>query len=76
MRGPCYYEYEKQFVKQRGIPLEQANFSCPVCGPLSAQMEQASGGSCRQYDQILRQLMELERQGGMDIKKIIAQKSL
>ena len=56
--------------------MEQANFSCPVCGPLSAQMEQASGGSCRQYDQILRQLMELERQGGMDIKKIIAQKSL
>ena len=40
---------------------------CPFCGPLAARMKKANGGSYRQYDQILRALMELERQGGMEL---------
>ena len=46
--------------------MEKKNLSCPSCGPLAAQMEEASGGSYRQYDQILQKLMELEQRGDMD----------
>ena len=46
---------------------ESRNRGCPFCGPLAAQMKQASGGSYRQYGQILRELMELERQGRMEL---------
>ena len=47
--------------------MEKKNFGCPSCGPLAAQMKEASGGSYRQYDQILRELMELERRGDMEL---------
>jgi hypothetical protein len=40
---------------------------CPSCGQLAVQMKEASGGSYRQYDQILRKLTELERQGEMEL---------
>lgn len=40
---------------------------CPSCGQLAAQMKEASGGSYRQYDQLLQKLMELERQGDMEL---------
>lgn len=43
------------------------DLGCPSCGPLAAQMEEASGGSYRQYDQILQTLMELEAQGDMEL---------
>ena len=47
--------------------MEKKNLSCPSCGPLAAQMEEASGGSYRQYDQILQKLMELEQRGNMEL---------
>ena len=47
--------------------MEKKNLSCPSCGPLAAQIEEASGGSYRQYDQILQKLMELEQQGKMEL---------
>lgn len=40
---------------------------CPVCGPLAARMGEVTGGSGRQYDRLLRDLMERERQGGMEL---------
>ena len=40
---------------------------CSICGLLAAQMKEASGGSYRQYDQILQKLMELERQDVMEL---------
>ena len=40
--------------------MESKNLICPSCGLLAAQMKEASGGSYRQYDQILLKLMELE----------------
>ena len=43
------------------------DLGCPSCGPLAAQMEEASGGSYRQYDQILQKLMELEQRGNMEL---------
>lgn len=43
------------------------NLGCPSCDPLAAQMKEASGGSYRQYDQILQKLMELEQQGKMEL---------
>ena len=52
-------------MKQTDIYTEA--LTCPFCGPLAARMEGATGGSYRQYDQILRALMELERQGGMEL---------
>ena len=47
--------------------MEKKNLSCPSCGPLAAQIEEASGGSYRQYDQILQKLMELEQRGDMEL---------
>ena len=46
---------------------EDQNLNCPSCGPLSAQMKETRGGSYRQYDLILHDLMELERQGVMEL---------
>ncbi len=42
------------------------NKNCPSCGPLAEQMKGASG-SYRQYNQLLQKLMELERQGVMEL---------
>ena len=42
--------------------MEKENLICPICGPLAAQTKEPLNGSYRQYDQILRRLMELERQ--------------
>lgn len=44
----------------------KADISCPFCGELAAQMK-AAGGSYRLYDELLRGLMELERQGNMEL---------
>lgn len=49
------------------IRMKKDNPVCPVCGQLAAQMKKISGGSYRQYDQLLRKLMELERQGDMEL---------
>ena len=46
--------------------MEKENLICPICGPLAAQMGKA-GDPHRQYDRILRELMELERQGRMEL---------
>lgn len=58
---------EQEIIKQRGIPMEKENLICPICGPLAAQTKEPLNGSYRQYDQILRRLMELERQGCMEL---------
>lgn len=47
--------------------MEKENLSCLACGALATQMKEASGGSYRQYGQIIRKLMELERQGDMEL---------
>lgn len=47
--------------------MESKRISCSSCDPLAAQMKEASGGSYRQYDQILQKLMELEQQGKMEL---------
>ena len=47
--------------------MEKENLSCLTCGALATQMKEASGGSYRQYGQIIRKLMELERQGDMEL---------
>ena len=47
--------------------MEKENLICPICGPLAAQTKEPLNGSYRQYDQILRRLMELERQGCMEL---------
>ena len=47
--------------------MEKNNLSCPSCKQLSAQLKEASGGSCRQYDQVLQALMELEARGDMEL---------
>lgn len=47
--------------------MEQANINCPFCCLLATQMEEASDDAYRQYDQILRKLMELERLGSMEL---------
>lgn len=49
------------------IRMKKDNPVCPVCGQLAAQMKKISGGSYRQYDQLLRKLMELERHGDMEL---------
>ena len=40
--------------------------SCPCCGPLAARMEEA-GAPLRPYGRLLRELMEAERQGRMEL---------
>ena len=47
--------------------MEKENIICPFCGPLAAQLKESPKGSYRQYDQILRNLMELEQQGCMEL---------
>ena len=39
--------------------MKNKNLICHSCGQLAAQMKEASGGSYRQYDQLLQKLMEL-----------------
>ena len=50
--------------------MEKENTVCPFCGPLAAQTKESLNGSYRQYDQILRKLMELERQGRMELYRL------
>lgn len=47
--------------------MEKENFSCTCCGPLAAQMKEANGNASRRYGAILRNLMERERQGEMEL---------
>ena len=47
--------------------MKNKNLICHSCGQLAAQMKEASGGSYRQYDQLLQKLMELERQGNVEL---------
>ena len=47
--------------------MKNKNLICPSCGQLAAQMKEASGGSYHQYDQLLQKLMELERQGNVEL---------
>ena len=47
--------------------MEKENNICPFCGPLAAQAKKPLNGSYRQYDQILHRLMEMERQGSMEL---------
>lgn len=46
---------------------EHPDWICPLCGPLAARMKAAGSCSHRQYDQLLRELTELERQGRMEL---------
>ena len=50
---------DQEIIKKRGILMEKENTVCPFCGPLAAQTKESLNGSYRQYDQILRKLMEL-----------------
>lgn len=47
--------------------MEKENLVCPSCGQLAAQMNEDGSISYRQYDQLLQKLMELERQGDMEL---------
>ena len=47
--------------------MDSKKLNCPFCGQLAAQMKEASGGSYHQYDQLLQKLMELERQGNVEL---------
>ena len=47
--------------------MEKENLVCPSCGQLAAQMKEDGSISHRQYDQLLQKLMELERQGDMEL---------
>lgn len=47
--------------------MEKENLVCLFCGQLAAQMKEDSSISYRQYDQLLQKLMELERQGDMEL---------
>lgn len=54
-------------MTQREMPMERDRFSCPFCGPLTEQMNEFRNDPRRQYDRLLRQLIELERQGRMEL---------
>ena len=54
-------------MAQREMLMEKECFSCPSCGQLTKQMKAFRNDPRRQYGQILRTLMELERQGGMEL---------
>lgn len=45
----------------------ELNKYCLCCGPIATQMKETSSNSYRQYDLILQILMELERQGVMEL---------
>ena len=47
--------------------MDSKTMDCPSCGQLTAQMKEDSSISHRQYDQLLQKLMELERQGDMEL---------
>lgn len=47
--------------------MDSKKLNCPSCGQLAAQMKEDSSISLRQYDQLLQKLMELERQGDMEL---------
>ena len=47
--------------------MDSKKLNCPSCGQLAAQMKEDSSISYRQYDQLLQKLMELERQGDMEL---------
>ena len=47
--------------------MDSKKLNCPSCGQLAAQMKEDSSISHRQYDQLLQKLMELERQGDMEL---------
>ena len=42
--------------------VKNSNTGCSCCGSLAERMKEANGGSYRQYDQILSELIVLERQ--------------
>lgn len=41
--------------------------NCPSCGQLAAQLKEDNSISHSQYDQLLQKLMELERQGDIEL---------
>ena len=47
--------------------MTRENLSCPACGQLAAWMKETSGGSYRQYDQLLQELMKLEGRGVIEL---------
>ena len=47
--------------------MTRENLSCPACGQLAAWMKETSGGSYRQYDQLLQELMRLEGRGVIEL---------
>ena len=47
--------------------MDSKKLYCPSCGQLAARMKEDSSISYRQYDQLLQKLMELERQGDMEL---------
>ena len=47
--------------------MDSKTMDCPSCGQMAAQMKEDSSISYRQYDQLLQKLMELERQGDMEL---------
>lgn len=47
--------------------MEKENLVCPSCGQLAAQMKEDSSISYRQYDNLLQKLIELERQGDIEL---------
>lgn len=47
--------------------MDSKKLNCPSCGQMAAQMKENSSISYRQYNQLLQKLMELERQGDMEL---------
>ena len=47
--------------------VKNSNTGCSCCGSLAERMKEANGGSYRQYDQILSELIVLERQRKMEL---------
>ena len=47
--------------------MDSKKLNCPFCGQLAAQLKEDRSFSYRQYDQLLQKLMELERQGDMEL---------
>lgn len=47
--------------------MDSKTMDCLSCGQMAKQTREASGGFYRQYNQILRRLIELERQGDMEL---------
>lgn len=47
--------------------MDKKKLNCPSCSQLATQMKEDGSISYRQYDQLLQKLMELERQGDMEL---------